>query len=68
MKDTLIKELAYLIQEEKDKATILTSREASVILRLDYRTLLNKIHQGKYEFKADGYRYTISMYQLKKYL
>lgn len=66
MKDTLVKELAHLMQEEKDKMTVLTCREASVILRCDYRTLLNRIHQGIYKFKSDGYRYTTTMYDLKK--
>jgi len=68
MQELLVKQIAQMMQEEKDKATILTCREASVIMRIDYRTLLNKIHQGLYEFKSNGYRHTISMYQIKKYL
>jgi|TARA_Y100000289_G_scaffold22967_1_gene22408 excisionase family DNA binding protein len=57
-----------LQQEEKDKTTVLTAREAADILRINYRTLLNRIHSGKYKFTADGYQYIITLYQLKKYL
>ena len=57
-----------LQQEEKDKTTVLTAREAADILRISYRTLLNRIHSGKYKFTADGYQYIITLYQLKKYL
>ena len=37
-----------LQQEEKDKTTVLTAHEAADILRINYRTLLNRIHSGKY--------------------
>ena len=36
-------------QEEKDKTTVLTAHEAADILRINKRTLLNRIHSGKYE-------------------
>lgn len=55
-------------QEEKDKTTVLTAHEAADMLRINYRTLLNRIHSGKYEFTADGYQYKITLNQLKKYL
>ena len=56
-------------QEEKDKTTVLTAHEAADILRINYRTLLNRIHSGKYElFTADGYKHIITLYNLKKYL
>jgi len=58
-----------LQQEEKDKLTVLTAHEAADILRINYRTLLNRIHSGMYElFTADGYQYKITLYNLKKYL
>ena len=49
--------------------TIETAHEAADMLRINYRTLLNRIHSGKYElFTADGYKHIITLYNLKKYL
>tara|TARA_R100001443_G_scaffold6700_3_gene15740 strand:- start:9048 stop:9257 length:210 start_codon:yes stop_codon:yes gene_type:complete len=69
MNKELIKEaISEYFQEEKDKTTVLTAYEAADMLRINYRTLLNRIHSGKYEFTADGYQYKITLNQLKKYL
>jgi len=69
MTKELIKEaISEYFQEEMDKTTVLTAHEAADMLRINYRTLLNRIHSGKYEFTADGYQYKITLNQLKKYL
>ena len=69
MNKELIKEaISEYFQEENDKTTILTAYEAADILRINYRTLLNRIHSGKYKFTADGYQYKITLNQIKKYL
>jgi len=69
MTKELIKEaISEYFQEEKDKTTVLTAHEAAKMLRINYRTFLNRIHSGKYKFTADGYQYKITLNQLKKYL
>ena len=45
-----------------------TAHEAATYLRVNYRTLLNWIHNGKIKYKMVGYEYRISQTELKKHL
>ena len=45
-----------------------TAHEAATYLRVNYRTLLNWLHNGKIKYKMVGYEYRISYTELKRHL
>lgn len=67
-KNKILSELMKEVHKILGTETWYTAHEAAKHMRINYRTLLNRLHNGKIKYKMVGYEYRISQTELKKHL